>query len=292
MKFSLLFFNMIFIKRYQDIPINNLFVNQKLEKIGYINQRGELYYLNNEKRDQKYGTLHVKENKMFRYHENGEKWSITTPSRSFLSSKGHYLEKPDSSLLYNDFNDSFFQIYMNGDILQDGKKVNVNVNKKELWTSASVHNEEHVLYMNEQNEFYIHHIRDDYEMFKDTYRINSIGQKINVSRKGHFINVYILYPNDGVRVLRFFGGLHNFLSGFFISVPSCKDFSSWYPHLSVVTEDGEFKIWNIQHDQKYEMIYSKLFPDLKDDIEQMLQWNKIIYIAKRRQLLEFLLILV
>lgn len=290
MKFSLLFFNMIFIKRYEDIPINNLFINQKLEKIGYINQKGNLYYLNNEKRDKTYGTLDVKENKIFRYNENGSKWVITTPFRSFLSSKGYYLEKPNSSLLYNDFNDSFFQIYMNGDILQDGKKLNVKVNKKELWTSASVHNEEHVLYMNEQNQFHIHHLRNDYEMFKDQYKIASVGQKIKISRKGHFINVYILYPNYGVRVLRFFGGFNNFLNGFFISVPSCKDFSSWYPHLCVLTEEGELKIWDIKHNQKYEMLYSKVFSDLKDDIEQMVQWNKIIYIAKRRQLLEFLLL--
>lgn len=289
MKVSLLLFHMIFIKRYEEVPINNLFVNKHLDKIGYINQKGNLYYLNNEKREKKYGTLNVKENKIFHYTENNSKWTLTTPFRSFLSSKG-YFKKPSSSLLYNDFNDSFFQIYRNGLIFKEGAEINVKVNKNHLWTSATIHNEEHILYINEQNEFRIHHLRMDYEMFHDHYKINTIGLKISVSKKGHFINVYILYPNYGIRVLRFFGGFNNFLNGFFLAVPQCKDFSHWYPHLSVFTHDGYLKIWNVQHNNKYEMIYSKFYTDLEDDIEQIIQWNKIIYIKKRNSLLKFLLL--
>lgn len=290
MKLSLLFFNMIFIKKYEDVPINNLFINQKMEKIGYINQKGNLYYLNDEEKEGKYGTLDVKKSNMFHYHENGAKWAITTPLRSFISSDGYSLRKPNSSLLYNDFNDSFFQIYRNGDILQDGKEINVTVNKRELWTSASVHDEHYILYNNEQNEFHIHHLRANYKMFNGQYNNNYVAQKINVSKNGVFINVYILYANHGVRVLRFFGGFNNFLEEFFITVPACKDFSSSYPYLCVLREDGELNIWNMQHNRTHEMIYSKNFPDLKDDVEQMIQWNRVIYMSKKSELFQFLLL--
>ena len=281
---------MIFIKKYEEIPINNLFINEKMEKIGYINQKGNLYYLNNKEKAAKYGTLDIKKNNMFYYHENGLKWAISTPIRSFISSDGYCLKKPNSSLLYNDFNDSFFQIYRNGDILQDGKEINVTVDKNQLWTSASIHNEHYILYINEQNEFYIHHLRADYKMFNSQYDNKYVAQEINVSKNGIFINVYIFYANHGVRVLRFFGGFNNFLADFFITVPACRDFSSSYPYLCVLQEDGEVKIWNMQHNGGYEMMYSKTFPDLKDGIEQMVQWEKVIYMKKKSELFQFLLL--
>lgn len=289
MKFSLLFFNMIFIKKYEQVPIQNLFLNKNLEKIGYINQKGDLYYLNSEKKEKKYGNLDVKENKIFHYTENGSKWCITTPFRSYLSSKGYY-KKPSSNMIFSDFSDCFFQVFSNGQILKDGKEVNTKVQRQNLWTSAIVHDGEHVLYMDEKSKFRIHHITHDYEMFQDEYQINSVGQKIRVSKKGHFINVYILYPKYGIRVLRFFGGFNNFINAFFLSIPDCKDFSCSYPRLSVITEGGFLKIWNVQHNQKYEMIYSRFYEDLKEDIEEVLEWNKIIYVKRKKVLLEFLLL--
>ena len=172
---------MIFIKKYEHVPINNLFINQKMEKIGYINQQGNLYYLNDEEKEGKYGTLDVKKSNMFHYHENGANWAITTPLRSFISSGWLFFlkKKPNSSLLYNDFNDSFFQIYRNGDILQDGKEMNVTVNKRELWTSASIHNEHYILYnMNKMSFIFI-----TYEliikMFNGQYNNKYVVQKIN-----------------------------------------------------------------------------------------------------------------
>ena len=290
MRFSLLFFNMIFVSHQDKNGMNNLFVNQKIGKIGYVNKQGDLFYLNNEKKEQKYGTLEVKQNKVFEYKENNKNWCLSTPSRSYISSKGCYYEKPFSTSIYNDFNENFFQVYRNGQIVKDGKDVNIKTNNKVLWTCCHVFDNENVLYMNEENEFSIHHLQHDYEMFHDIYSINSIAHKINVSRRGHFINVYILYPDYGIRVLRFFGGFNNFRSGFFISIPNCRDFSHHYPHLSVITDDGYLKIWNVPHNQKYEMLYSHYYKELKDTILQIIQWNKIIYILKKSSIMEFLLL--
>ena len=118
-------------------------------------------------------------------------------------------------MIFSDFSDCFFQVFTNGQILKDGKEVNTKVQRQNLWTSAIVHDGEHVLYMDEKSKFRIHHITHDYEMFQDEYEINSVAQKIRVSKKGHFINVYILYPKYGIRVLRFFGGFNNFINAFF-----------------------------------------------------------------------------
>lgn len=291
MKLKTFFFNIMVFRYHHKHNIHNVFYNPIDQNVGFLDKKGDLYKIKNGENIKKIGSVNWNYRYITNYKESGKEWLLTSPNQYWFSRTRNFQNIPNSISIYNDYsNIEHFLVTTNGNVWRNGNLLSLCTNRQDFWTSSFIYNDQYIMYITDQNDFAIHHIGKNFQMFKDNYKIPMICNKIIISEENHFIHIFLHYPNFGVRVLKFYSGFHNYTTSFFISVFDSKDISSYHPYLSVFTDFGKVSVYRIHRNEPYELKYSKYFPELIKESFDIKQYNRTIFLHNEDTIFKFLLV--
>lgn len=321
MKFRHFLFNILIFESRCKHRIVNIFHNEPQKIVGYLDRNGNIYGLNSEKPVKKIGKFKWNEDGIYhsddlrwyetkikprgnimwknhvieKYMESDDDWALKTENNFWYWSHLNKIESftPGSSTLHTNFHlGNFYEIFMNGSIYRDGAKLNgIYKDSSTLWTAATMYGNETALILDEENKFKIHDTLKGIILFQSTFPISIPGRKITINKDGNFIHVFIFFPHKGVQVIKFYGSFEKLSSSFFLSIPSARYMSSYYPYLSVLDEHSKLFVYHIHNNDSYEQKYCETVKMLPLDFEQFIQYKTTIYAHDSSKLYKLIYVL-
>lgn len=320
MKFGLSFFTVLVFQSQSRQNVVNIFVNKPDNYIGYLDRKGNIFSLNSETPVKRIGKLQWNEDGIYykddlrwyetkmkkrghvswphhsikTYFENEKQWMVQSSLNYWWDSNEQKVARNtfNSTCIYQNFhNNSFFRIYMNGIVCNSSDHSYYFSHYDGLWTAVALCNSDFLLTMDENNYFKVIRLTDHSEIYTSQIMVSVPSTKITINQEGNFIHVFVLFPNRGVQVIKFYGGFHSFTSSFFIPIPNSEHMTSFYPYLSVLDKDAKLYIYHIQNNDSYDLKYCSKIQVLSTTLEQFEQYKSTLYAHDGKKLYKIIYIL-